>query len=101
MGRRLLLEQCHSPLAASGPSGHLCSDPTDVASRGHCRFESCTGTNKWPSRFSWPCLWRGVIGAISEERVKSFVYVAALAPDEGETVAQVFYRDEPHRDAPK
>jgi pimeloyl-ACP methyl ester carboxylesterase len=43
----------------------------------------------------------GVIGAISEERVKSFVYVAALAPDEGETVAQVFYRDEPHRDAPK
>src|SRR4029077_18931513 len=25
-----------------------------------------------------------VIGAIREERVKSFVYVAALAPDEGE-----------------
>jgi len=33
--------------------------------------------------------------------VKSFVYVAALAPDEGETVAQVFYRDEPHAEAPK
>jgi hypothetical protein len=29
------------------------------------------------------------------------VYVAALAPDEGETVAQVFYRDEPHARAPK
>jgi pimeloyl-ACP methyl ester carboxylesterase len=42
-----------------------------------------------------------VIGAIREERVKSFVYVAALAPDEGETVAQVFYRDEPHPEAPK
>ncbi len=42
-----------------------------------------------------------VIGAIGEERVKSFVYVAALAPDEGETVAQVFYRDEPHPEAPK
>jgi pimeloyl-ACP methyl ester carboxylesterase len=42
-----------------------------------------------------------VIGAIREERVKSFVYVAALAPDEGETVAQVFYRDEPHGEAPK
>jgi pimeloyl-ACP methyl ester carboxylesterase len=41
-----------------------------------------------------------VIGAIREERVKSFVYVAALAPDEGETVAQVFYRDEPHAQAP-
>ena len=43
----------------------------------------------------------GVIGAIREERVKAFVYVAALAPDEGESVAQVFYRDEPHPQAPK
>jgi pimeloyl-ACP methyl ester carboxylesterase len=42
-----------------------------------------------------------VIGATPEERVKSFVYIAALAPDEGETVAQVFYRDEPHPEAPK
>ena len=42
-----------------------------------------------------------VVGAIREERVKSFVYVAALAPDEGETVAQVFYRDEPHQEQPK
>jgi len=29
------------------------------------------------------------------------VYVAALAPDEGETVADVFYRTEPHPMAPK
>ncbi len=42
-----------------------------------------------------------VIGAIREERVKSFVYVAALAPDEAETVAQVFYRDESHPEQPK
>ena len=42
-----------------------------------------------------------VIGAIRDDRVKSFVYVAALAPDQGETVAQVFYRDEAHREAPK
>jgi len=42
-----------------------------------------------------------VIGVIRDERVKSFVYVAALAPDEGETVAQVFYRGEPHAEAPK
>ena len=42
-----------------------------------------------------------VIGAIRDERVKSLVYVAALAPDEGETVAQVFYRDESHAEAPK
>jgi len=41
-----------------------------------------------------------VIGATGEDRVKALVYVAALAPDEGETVAQVFYRDEPHPAAP-
>jgi len=42
-----------------------------------------------------------VIGAVREERVKSFVYLAALAPDEGETVAQVFYRDQAHAESPK
>jgi pimeloyl-ACP methyl ester carboxylesterase len=33
--------------------------------------------------------------------VKALVYVAALAPDEGETVAQVFYKDETHPKAPQ
>jgi pimeloyl-ACP methyl ester carboxylesterase len=42
-----------------------------------------------------------VIGAMCEDRVKSFVYVAALAPDVGETVAEVFYRDEAHPQEPK
>jgi pimeloyl-ACP methyl ester carboxylesterase len=42
-----------------------------------------------------------VIAGTIEKRVKSLVYVAALAPDEGETVAKVFYRDEPHPEAPK
>ena len=42
-----------------------------------------------------------VIAATPEKRVKSLVYVAALAPDEGETVAKVFYRDEPHPRGPQ
>ncbi len=42
-----------------------------------------------------------VIAGTTEKRVKSLVYVAALAPDHGETVANVFYRDQPHPDAPK
>ena len=37
-----------------------------------------------------------VIAATRNEKVKALVYVAALAPDEGETVANVFYRGEPH-----
>ena len=42
-----------------------------------------------------------VIAAVHNERVKSLVYVAALAPDEGETVAKVFYRDTPSPQQPK
>ena len=42
-----------------------------------------------------------VIAAVKEERVKSLVYVAALAPDEGETVGKVFYRDTSSPEAPK
>jgi pimeloyl-ACP methyl ester carboxylesterase len=41
-----------------------------------------------------------VIAAAQDDRVKSLVYVAALAPDEGETVADVFYRAPPHPKAP-
>jgi pimeloyl-ACP methyl ester carboxylesterase len=42
-----------------------------------------------------------VVGTANDARIKALVYVAALAPDQGETVAQVFYRDDPHPDAPK
>jgi pimeloyl-ACP methyl ester carboxylesterase len=42
-----------------------------------------------------------VIAAVNNDRVKGLVYIAALAPDEGETVAQMFYKDEPHPLAPK
>ncbi|CEG09108.1 Alpha/beta hydrolase family protein [Afipia felis] len=42
-----------------------------------------------------------VIGAADNIRVKGLVYVAALAPDEGETVADVFYRGKPHPLAPQ
>lgn len=42
-----------------------------------------------------------VIAATPEDRVKSLVYIAALAPDEDETVAEVFYRADPHPDAPR
>jgi pimeloyl-ACP methyl ester carboxylesterase len=42
-----------------------------------------------------------VIATAIDERVKALVYIAALAPDEGETVAQVFYRDQTHPKAPQ
>src|ERR1700744_1077618 len=42
-----------------------------------------------------------VIATAIDERVKALVYIAALAPDEGETVAEVFYKDESHPKAPQ
>jgi pimeloyl-ACP methyl ester carboxylesterase len=42
-----------------------------------------------------------VIAASTNESVQSLVFIAALAPDEGETAAEVFYRDKPHPQAPQ
>src|SRR5262252_4201897 len=42
-----------------------------------------------------------VIALARPERVKALVYITALAPDEGEKVADVFYRAAPHPLAPK
>ncbi len=58
-------------------------------------------------RTSGPVLLAGhayagaVIAGPNDERIRSLVYVAALAPAEGETVADVFYRAHPHPEAPK
>ena len=42
-----------------------------------------------------------VIAASTNERVRALVFVAALAPDEDETVADVFYREASHPQAPQ
>lgn len=42
-----------------------------------------------------------VIAGIDDEKVKGLVYITALAPDEGETTAEVFTREAAHPDAPQ
>jgi len=42
-----------------------------------------------------------VISGARNERVKALCFIAALTPDEGETVGEVFYRDPAHPRAPK
>lgn len=42
-----------------------------------------------------------VIGATRHPGVKALVYVAALAPAQGETVAEAFHRSPPHPQAPQ
>jgi pimeloyl-ACP methyl ester carboxylesterase len=42
-----------------------------------------------------------VISASTNGRVRGLVFISGLAPDEGETVAEVFYRGQPHPQAPQ
>jgi pimeloyl-ACP methyl ester carboxylesterase len=42
-----------------------------------------------------------VIASTKNESVKGLVFVAALAPDEGETIGEVFSRGKPHPNAPQ
>jgi pimeloyl-ACP methyl ester carboxylesterase len=59
------------------------------------------------ARFDGPIVLAGhayagaVIAETKSASVKALVYVTALAPDQGETVADVFYRAAPHPLAPK
>ncbi|HTZ75630.1 MAG TPA: alpha/beta hydrolase [Candidatus Aquilonibacter sp.] len=63
--------------------------------------------NRTVARTSGPVVLVGhayagaVIAATTEKRAKALVYIAALAPDEDETVAKVFYRESAHPEAPK
>jgi pimeloyl-ACP methyl ester carboxylesterase len=90
-----------TPLAASGvkvfaPSLPLTSLADDVAALGRA-LERATGSVVLVGH----AYAGAVIGAARDARVKALVYVAALAPDEGETVAEVFGRAAPHPEAPK
>ena len=68
--------------------------------------DDAAALNRVVERVDGPVLLAGhayagaVIAAATDDKVKGLVYIAALAPDEGETVAQVFYRDESHPQAP-
>jgi pimeloyl-ACP methyl ester carboxylesterase len=42
-----------------------------------------------------------VISGTTDKRVRALCFIAALTPQEGESVAEVFYRDAPHPKAPQ
>src|SRR6516164_4949895 len=84
------------PLAAAG--GPVLAAPLPLTSFA----EDTAAVERTLERVSGPAVLVGhayagaVIAAARNEKVKALVYVAGLAPDEGETVADVFYRTEPH-----
>jgi pimeloyl-ACP methyl ester carboxylesterase len=89
------------PLAADGVK--VAAAPLPLTSFG----DDAAALDRTLERMTVPVVLVGhayagaVIGATRSEKVKALVYVAALAPHEGETVADVFYRAQPHPQAPK
>ena len=101
MGRRIVLEQRHSAPEKQGLG--VTAAPIPLTSL----TEDAAALRRVIERTSGPVILVGhayagaVIAAAHDDRVKSLVYIAALAPDEGEMVADVFYRTAPHPEAPR
>jgi pimeloyl-ACP methyl ester carboxylesterase len=89
---KLLSAEGYRPVAAPLP---LTSLADDVAALGRA-IDRTTG----PVILVAHAYAGAVIGELHDPRVRAYVYVAALAPDEGETVADVFYRSPPDPRAP-
>ena len=89
-----------APLAADGVKA--VAAPLPLTSFG----DDVTALDRTLERVAPPVVLAGhayagaVIAATRSDKVKALVYVCALAPDEGETVADVFYRGTPHPQAP-
>jgi pimeloyl-ACP methyl ester carboxylesterase len=90
---RLLLNEGFQVIAAPIPLSSL-SDDAAALKRTIARTQG-------PVIVAGHAYAGAVIATAHDDRVRGLVYVAALAPDEGETVAQVFYRGDPHPEAPK
>ena len=101
MGGWLKLETSLTALKAEGMN--VSAAPLPLTSLG----DDVAALNRSMDRTEGPVVlvahaYAGAVIALARpERVKALVYVTALAPDEGEKVADVFYRLEPHPRAPK
>jgi pimeloyl-ACP methyl ester carboxylesterase len=82
-------------LEVSAPPLPLTSFQDDVAA-----LDRALERAQWPVVLAAHAYAGAMIAATRSNKVRALVYVAALAPDEGETVADVFYRTEPHPQAP-
>ena len=93
---KIILPLATEGLTVSAPPLPLTSFADDVAA-----LERALERMPGPVVLAGHAYGGAVIGGTRSEKVKALAYIAALAPDEGATVAQVFYRGEPHPQAPK
>ena len=90
-----------SPLIAAGHEVSAAPLPLTTFNADVAALEQTLERTPGPIVLAGHAYAGAVIGAASNPRVKALVYITALAPDQGETVADVFYRAAPHRRAPK
>lgn len=90
-----------APLAAAGFSVTAAPLPLTLFAEDVAALERTLERTEGPVILVGHAYAGAVIAAVRSEKVMALVYVAALAPNEGETVADAFYRGEPHPQAPK
>jgi pimeloyl-ACP methyl ester carboxylesterase len=90
-----------APLAADGIKGVAAPLPLTSFQDGVAALDRTLERMPGPVVLAGHAYAGAVIAATRSDRVKALVYIAALAPDEGETVAAVFTRGKPHPQAPR
>jgi pimeloyl-ACP methyl ester carboxylesterase len=89
------------PLKAAGK--HVVAAPLPLTSLA----DDVVAVNRALERLDGPVVLAGhayagaVIAETRDPKVASLVYIAGLAPEEGETVGDIFYRGQPHPKAPE
>jgi pimeloyl-ACP methyl ester carboxylesterase len=89
------------PLIAAGHKVAAAALPLTTFDADVAAVESALERVPGPTVLAAHAYAGAVIAAARNEHVQALVYITALAPDEGETVADVFYRAPPHPRAPK
>ncbi len=90
-----------APLVAAGHKVFAAPLPLTTFEADVAALEQTLGRTSGPIVLVGHAYAGAVIAAARNPDVKSLVYITALAPDHGETVADVFYRTAPHPRAPK
>jgi pimeloyl-ACP methyl ester carboxylesterase len=88
-------------LEASGAKAIAAPIPLTSVSDDVRALDRCLARIEGPIVLGAHAYAGAVISETRNERVKALVFVAALAPDEGETVGEVFGRGKPHPKAPQ
>ena len=97
-GRFELGEGDRAPRGEGGQNGRRAAAARTSFKDDHVALERTVERVEGPVVLAGHADAGAVIGATRSEKVKALAYIAALAPDEGETVVDVFYRGAPHPD---